>query len=83
MRRPPQIAVSGNKFPAPIRQNACCRYLSQSRFPTGNAGKLSAMNVNGYCAISSLQRVTKGRNKPHIFAEVAETGFLHFKHILK
>jgi hypothetical protein len=39
---------------------AYCRYKSQNRFPAGNAEKLSAINVNGPSAISSLQQVPCG-----------------------
>jgi hypothetical protein len=45
-------------------------YESQNRFLVGNAGKLSAMNVNGISFIRSLQRVhyALDRNMPYIFA---------------
>jgi hypothetical protein len=36
----------------------CC--FNQKRLPAGNAGKLSAMNVNGLSAIGCLQHEPKG-----------------------
>jgi hypothetical protein len=35
-------------------------YKSQNQFPAGNAGKFSAMNVNGLSTISSLQLAPYG-----------------------
>jgi hypothetical protein len=37
---------------------------SQNQFPAGNAGKLSAINVNGLSAFSSLQRAIMDMGKP-------------------
>jgi hypothetical protein len=37
-------------------REASCRYKSQNRFPAGNVGKLSLIDLNGLSAITSLQR---------------------------
>jgi hypothetical protein len=38
------------------KREAYCCYKSQNLFPAGNAGKLSAMDLNRLSAISYLQR---------------------------
>jgi hypothetical protein len=38
------------------KREAYCRYKLKKWFPAGNAGKLSAMNMKGLPAISSLQQ---------------------------
>jgi hypothetical protein len=45
----------------------------------GNTAKLSARNLNGLSAISSLQPRPIELDKPHILALAAETVFLRFK----
>jgi hypothetical protein len=71
-----QITDGRNKFPTAIRKisnisdmpifpiilwwDAYCSYKSPNRFTAWNASKLSAMNVNGLSAISSLQHAPYG-----------------------
>ncbi len=46
-----------------------CRVKSSNRFPVGNAGKVSVMNVNMFSAISSLLR------EPHRLGQAAFDSF--------
>jgi hypothetical protein len=46
---------------------ACCCYKSQKQFSANNAGKLSAMNMNGLSAISSLQSEPQGSGQVTFF----------------
>jgi hypothetical protein len=47
--------ISGTPISAFSQQReAYCRYKSQNWFPAGNAGKLSAMDLNGLSVISYL-----------------------------
>jgi hypothetical protein len=48
-------------------QEAYCCYKSQNRFPAGNAGKLSAVDLNGLSTISYCSGRPIELDKPHIF----------------
>jgi hypothetical protein len=48
------------------QREAYFRYKSQNRFPAGNAGKLSLMDLNGLSAVSYSQRAPTELDKPHI-----------------
>jgi uncharacterized protein (DUF3820 family) len=48
-----------------LREAYCC-YKSQKQFPAGNAGKLSAMKVNGLYTISFLHGCPMDKNNPHV-----------------
>jgi hypothetical protein len=61
------VSIAGISLPLQIKQisngygsfryqraEAHCRCKSQNRFPAGNAGKLSAIEVNGFSANSFL-----------------------------
>jgi hypothetical protein len=85
------VSIAGISLPLQIKQidsgtplsaisqwrEAYCRYKSQNRFPAGNAGKLSALDLNGLSVICSGRPIEL--DKPHILALATETSFLLFK----
>jgi hypothetical protein len=56
-----------------------CLCKSQNRFPAGNAGILSAKNLNGFPLSVFCSGHPVELDKPHILALAAETGFFRFK----